>query len=1858
MLFKGGRMIKKIIKRSLIVLFLILTVMQIKSSIYALNAEYYSKVLWALDGVPYNTKYPAMVYRTFVSAAQTTIDKYNGNGLDKASDGWAYVQGVNATQKNLDYLTVQTDSNGKIIKTPSGPSKTTFRSWSTYFHPNQNTAYVGTNGNMKYSVYKSIATSDDVNSITPENQSVQKINYIEGETSEYKGIYDQAAIWGQIGSIIPDDGSRYKNGIYEILEDQKFLWRMYVKNSKTYVSDMIIQPEHYRWIYGLFSNKINNNEPVYVSSNSYSDHGNITGLDTAYKFYKELSWWGGKTINGGTDGVNSFINYYDNLIRFPKTSNTTIYVRHIDVTGVDTYTSQVINDKSWTSKFKKVGFGRKNYTTPVWSTYDPNYIEYQEKFIIEAKDIEQEDIISIYNKLYDSTTMTRTDGNTEVDSTDYTGYILAGTQVGIGNNMEEATQNRNQKYDDMNQIEVRQSVDVFGDDLGKTIVIDFLYKRPDPEVYIRHIDTTGIANSDINATTVSNYAYGKAYSENGRYIKNVGFAESANNPGNGRRLQETYTNNKEYEYYKLTYADLEQNGPVRFYNKLYSNTTMKSTYGLSRDYTNYKQYKTGIYKNENYKCIIAQGDSVDEAIAERDAKINNKEFQNLKYLDLSTGNITKPYVFIDFYYSSTIQNSETPKLLVRHINVTGMSTVTYKTLDNFVNSSKLGADVFDGYNAGLFYYSNGNKFLNADSRGKYQYKGSGRYYNEIYTLDSNTTYTLYNEFYNSTTESDYEYIGYIMNYNNYALDIAELLRDNKINNVNFNNLNTLDGRAGKGYVTLRAGNNKYIVVDMYYREKETMPIKFADVTGRLTFDSVKNDFTNRTKNTYDVIPSDEEMYASITKASKYMLGGIRIVPMNITNSQTVAITVNVPYKYSYKYWSSTSCTNGHNRGSQSYNSICNKKIKEAVPATETSPGSPAEYCRSRVNVKNYSTGTSSGTVTRTFTYTLPYNYNYYKVSNMRVYKIDHMELYDTENSTDLPLFDGNEHSIGVTQEYKNSVTGSFASSSSSQELLDSRGSIVRVNTRIRNNEETGGLSETVTLNTVAFSEKTFSDKLYTKTTASSKYYNDYVSRPMTNISNAITETTAPTITGANTSGNITNTTASSGARVKFTVSNDKIKIGNEEVLAKKNSNSAREVTTTTNLSGYNGVENKLETTYPDNVYKQYGYSKEVAKTTQSDFIQNNSTKLGIPMARLNGERISNAKIYYKLLEDKNINFDASQSDVTSKKHGWTLNSATTTGSFKDTEMNKDDSGKKVETRIVPGANLPEEKTYSFKSSKTSTSDGTGDVVNVFTPVRFRLSLSNGNTTTNQTIVDHTIGDTLVSSSSQIIQKETRFTITLTPDNNHGYYGNLSEGISKYIDSYYIKFNDLEVQEIEINGQVYNGGNAVASGRWIGPIKNIGNNTKISAIARDNPNEATSVLEQETNTYVIRGVAKNATNSMHKDLKQDDYEDDLITTSGNTQQFAQNTFITSSRNNILRHGIYYIKKKLYNDNNYVAETKVVATKNLSRVYDFKVTDVKDLDWKDTFRKSTTTTINVHSGIVYYSGVNKWNIYSTTFKDIHRRTTDEIGATSQRILPVGPYKNSNSAYVYAPKLGYRFSFDFKTTGKIDKGKEANIDVSFMFIDKTADIADNARLKEVDLYYKNSSNKYVKIDSNDTMLLYYVPNDGYRLTFTENTYNFNTSTLSSSTVKLGSLTKLKLTSKMRAVSDNEYSQIWYGEYKLPNSTIAVDKGETDLNKKKTNGYIAVKFEITVTDQYKNREDITISYSQNDKAATNSKNTSQWDYEGYLGFNNPGNAATNLTLRLDSGVLWKIDDEIYNKLKGTVMLYDVDARAASDYN
>lgn len=349
--------------------------------------------------------------------------------------------------------------------------------------------------------------------------------------------------------------------------------------------------------------------------------------------------------------------------------------------------------------------------------------------------------------------------------------------------------------------------------------------------------------------------------------------------------------------------------------------------------------------------------------------------------------------------------------------------------------------------------------------------------------------------------------------------------------------------------------------------------------------------------------------------------------------------------------------------------------------------------------------------------------------------------------------------------------------------------------------------------------------------------------------------------------------------------------------------------------------------------------------------------------------------------------------------------------------------------------------------------------------------------------------------------------------------------------------------------------------------------------------------------------------------------------------------------------------MYSDAFYAAKS-VVTLRSASRIYDFKITDCSDVNFKNVFRqKNSGNNVNERTDNLYFSGIRRLYLYNSTYSKLIDRDNININGTkSKKILPLGPYKHTTATYMSAPKMGYRISFDLKTAGyyisTLDdtRGKNIQITPSYYYISKDG----SNIVKDIDLYYKNENGRYVNFkDSNYT--IYFKPKDAYRHT------EFDTSKMSDTLEPLNIASSdgyFTLNDKMMSVNDTLYNQAWYGEFKLPNSTIAVPSGENVRNQLK-DGYIGVKFNIKCID-FDDQGMVSVSYNQNDKSSNNKDNTSQWDYEGFLGFSSIGQkvSETNpLRLQLENGI-WKIEnDDIYNFVKGTVVLFDLDNRAATDF-
>ncbi|MEG2275417.1 MAG: hypothetical protein RSC09_02860 [Clostridia bacterium] len=539
---------------------------------------------------------------------------------------------------------------------------------------------------------------------------------------------------------------------------------------------------------------------------------------------------------------------------------------------------------------------------------------------------------------------------------------------------------------------------------------------------------------------------------------------------------------------------------------------------------------------------------------------------------------------------------------------------------------------------------------------------------------------------------------------------------------------------------------------------------------------------------------------------------------------------------------------------------------------------------------------------------------------------------------------------------------------------------------------------------------------------------------------------------------------------------------------------------------------------------------------------------------------------------------------------------------------------------------------------------TVEPVIVLTPVIADMKLSS-----NTDYVDH-LGDGSSEIKGEVIQKNTPFKVNMivSGNNKHTVYPSLKE-FMEFTREHYIKFM-FDVQYAKTYrpdgspDQATTNMNIIKAGTWIQVPAGGTIETQAVYVPSESASEVVTALE---GSYVVKTVAKNAPRDvqyLEKVLNRD--VDRFIDEEINKTQYKAN-----------KHFPYHSELAVNKETVYAAR-KTKKTMNLSRIYDFKITDVVDIDWKNVFRGSNSID---HTGRVYFGGYKKWDIYSNESNQLIDRKSEEIGNSPKRVLPVGPLKHTNTGYQKAVKLGYSFGFDLKTTGSIDNeiiegtnkkvSKKIIVKPSYYYISKDGKTYE----KDIELYYKNGAGKYIKLGSaQDKQALTMRPEDGMRY-ISQYEPVFNERYLSKNIVSMGNYKdgiELKASTNM-ATNNQKFVQLWYGSFKLPNSTVVIKKGESDLSKALTKGYIGVKFDITCVEMG-NGQTYNVKYNQLDASKAGTPNTTQWDYEGYLG-SVPGQKFSG-GIQLESGK-WSIDDKLYQEIRSTVMLYDTDERAAEDF-
>lgn len=588
------------------------------------------------------------------------------------------------------------------------------------------------------------------------------------------------------------------------------------------------------------------------------------------------------------------------------------------------------------------------------------------------------------------------------------------------------------------------------------------------------------------------------------------------------------------------------------------------------------------------------------------------------------------------------------------------------------------------------------------------------------------------------------------------------------------------------------------------------------------------------------------------------------------------------------------------------------------------------------------------------------------------------------------------------------------------------------------------------------------------------------------------------------------------------------------------------------------------------------------------------------------------------------------------------------------------------------------------SSKTPSVDYTSNTIKVivYNPITVRPP-----TIKSEGVVDHS---TTTEQNTSVIQKNADFELTLEKS-DAAFYSSIKD--AEYLDRYYLIF-DIDIVKtdktsynklytVDSNNltEINNGDDVIHRGTLIELDKGA---TTFNAKASNNVNTGDIISQNKSNITLI-GVSNNMPGDLllkevlyyQKLNTLNSIKNDVYISSESNYNYTINGSLESVQKDYCDASVKYTDYKIhdsdfyggiemYGDAYYFAKAVKEIT-NVGRIYDFKVTDCSDIDYKKVFRETKDNGVNNLKGIVYFSGIKELKIYSNDVNTLEDRTDISISnSVSKRILPLGPYKNTDTSYVNAPKMGYRISFDLKTSGyykytaenAITSTREINITPSYYYISKDGQTFNN----NINLYYKNSSGKYVKFDGSD-YTIYFKPKDGYRSIYNATAGIDDDSIMSDQLepLEIGSSEGFTLNYKMMSTSGNNFLQAWYGEFKLPNSTIAVEGN--NVAKPLTDGYIGVIFDIQCIDNKGTTNEKILSYNKDNKNANPNTNTTQWDYEGFLGFSNPGSKSGDISIQLEKGTWIVNDDNVppkakYTDIKGTVALFDIDNRAANDFD
>ncbi|MCR8845231.1 DUF5704 domain-containing protein [Paenibacillus sp. SC116] len=344
------------------------------------------------------------------------------------------------------------------------------------------------------------------------------------------------------------------------------------------------------------------------------------------------------------------------------------------------------------------------------------------------------------------------------------------------------------------------------------------------------------------------------------------------------------------------------------------------------------------------------------------------------------------------------------------------------------------------------------------------------------------------------------------------------------------------------------------------------------------------------------------------------------------------------------------------------------------------------------------------------------------------------------------------------------------------------------------------------------------------------------------------------------------------------------------------------------------------------------------------------------------------------------------------------------------------------------------------------------------------------------------------------------------------------------------------------------------------------------------------------------------------------------------------------------------------NNHIA-TDTVPVEVIGRMYDFRITDIVDMNWELAFRPQKKS--KEHTGRYYWVGM----------RDIDGNPR---GNQSRYTLPIRRGSHPNDGFKnVAVKPGYHFKFDLKTKGNMFGPNDSiRITPTFEFVSR-----DGKHRQDVDLYYHAPDRNFVRIGSSfDTIEREITLNERLRnlhplqIEQTGRTYyQLHRHQLSQSEqvfmqqwlrqvdrpTKTGGFSHMKVPGELRLFRGptqlpngvNPYrayaaEQQWYGEFGIPSKVYVVQKGfplhrqfsfREDAPFFLKNGYIVVNFNMeTIRAGRMNDPHLQYIYAPL---------TNQWRREGFV------HSVTD-----PYGAMFQLKD-------GDMMFYDAAQSSRDDY-